>query len=189
MPKLIGHRPAPADRPSTEAPQDTPQVYLTWRQAERVRAHGGTIFYELNRSDRGGPGRLAKRWYDWSATPADVLASDPTPSMRRRVALYLARPIVLLAEAIADAARLADARATLERRCAAAAEHARPTCIRVVPGPEYSWRLDRPLVAVEHLHDCAGAMSFDLPDDITAASERVRTMQEAHDRVYHPTAD
>jgi hypothetical protein len=92
-------------------------------------------------------------------------AADPTSSMRRRVALFMARPITFLTAAIAEAARLAEAQAALERRCAVAAQHARPTCIRVVAGPAYPWRLDRPLLAVERLHDCGGSMTFDLPDD------------------------
>jgi hypothetical protein len=116
-------------------------------------------------------------------------AADPTPPMRRRVAPSVADPIATLAEAIAEAGRIAEARATLEHRCAAAAEHARPTCIRVLPGPEYSWRLDRPLVAIERLHDIEEHMTFELPGDPAAAAERVRTMQAKHDRIYHAPTD
>jgi hypothetical protein len=108
-------------------------------------------------------------------------AAGPTPFLRRRAA----DPIATLAEAIAEAGRIAEARATLESRCAAAAEHARPTCIRVIPAPEYAWRLDRPLVAVERLHDIEEHMTVELPGDVSEAAERVRAMQAKHDRVYH----
>jgi hypothetical protein len=166
MPKLAGHPPAPGDRPESEAPEGMPLVRLTWAQAERVRAHGGQVYY-----------LATGRSYRWSASIADVRA-HPTPCMQRRAAA---------AEAAHEAAQ---AKTELERRAEALAAQAqvRPSCIRVVaeryyagPWPLTAWRL----AVTERLHDCAGAMCSALPDDDGEAVARLRQRQAMHDAVYH----
>ncbi len=83
MPKLIGHHRAEFDATLDVRSTD---VDLTYPQARILHRHGVAIRAALNTSDRGGPGRLAKRWYRWYADAAAILACPgSTPAMRRRV--------------------------------------------------------------------------------------------------------
>jgi len=45
---------------------------LTYSQAVRLPAQ--QIFKSVNTSDRGGPQRVAKRWYTWYANGEDIAA-------------------------------------------------------------------------------------------------------------------
>jgi hypothetical protein len=187
MPKLVGHRPGPADRPSSEAPEGTPLVPLTWAQAERVRARGGQVYYWLDTSDRGSRGRRAKRWYHWEASIADVLRADPTESMYERAAQAAMPPGLRTREEDEAAARAAEAKAAVERRCAALEAYVRPTCIRVLAPRrgDGAWRPGA-LRVLEALHDCMGTMADELPDDDAEAAAMLQRIQAGHDEVYHP---
>jgi hypothetical protein len=81
MVELLGPRPAPQDRGDALAPIDAILVRLSVREAERVRAHGGQVYYWLRGASAARPARVA---YRWEATVDDVLGADPTPSMRAR---------------------------------------------------------------------------------------------------------
>lgn len=41
------------------------------------------VYYTYNQSDRGGPHRLPKRWNNWYAWPADILAAPRITTMMR----------------------------------------------------------------------------------------------------------
>jgi hypothetical protein len=196
MPKLIGHAPVKEDRPFEDAPDDRVIVRLTWPQAVRVRKHGGQVYYDLNTSDRGGPGRLAKRWYEWYATVQDVLRAQPTESMLERAAFATACEFGLQTRAIAEAEerkrREEEARqAEVARRVASLQSHARPECFRVVSGRPYAtlnnWdRKGVCLYLVERLHDCGGSITDQLPADLGQAANLIQSLQAGHDQVYHP---
>jgi hypothetical protein len=164
-----------------------PLVPLTWRQAERVRAHGGQVYYWMDTSDRGSRGRLAKRWYHWEASIADVLRADPTESMFERAAQAAMPPGLLTRPEAEAAAAAAEAKAAVERRCAALQAYVRPTCIRVLPPrpADGSWRPSA-LRAIENLHDCMGTTTDELPDDDAEAAAILQRLQAGHDEVYHP---
>lgn len=85
MPKFIG-RTIEGARPLSECPDDAyPLCRLTYAQCRLLRPED--VFYELNTSDRGGPGSLAKRWYNWYAPVVAVLEnSRSTTSMKNRAA-------------------------------------------------------------------------------------------------------
>jgi len=85
MPRWVGGLRYEEDRPLEEAPAEAKVVRLAYNQAEKVRDHGGQVYYVLDRTDLGGPRRLARRWYRWYATVDDVLKSEPTPAMLERV--------------------------------------------------------------------------------------------------------
>jgi hypothetical protein len=171
-------------------------VRLTWPQAVRVRQAGGQVYYDLNTSDRGGPGRLAKRWYEWFASVRDVLRADPTESMYHRAAYAACHELGLRTRDVADAeerARQAEEarRAEVARRVASLQSHARPECVRVVPGRPYAtlnnWTREGVcLYLVEMLHDCGGTCSNRLPDDLEQAASLIRSIQTGHNQVYHP---
>jgi hypothetical protein len=196
MPKLVGHGPVDGDKPLSEAPENDVIVRLTWPQAVRVRHAGAQIYYDLNASDRGGPGRLAKRWYEWYATVQDVLRSHPTESMYHRAAFATCHELGLQTRDVAEAeerARQAEEDRLVEvaRKCEQLQAHARPECVRVVPGRPYAslrnWRRHGvSFFAVELLHDCGGSFRDELPSDLEAAAELIRSIQIGHDQVYHP---
>jgi len=185
MPKLVGHTPHSHDRHVSDAPQDEVLVPLTYAQAARVRAAGGRVYYWLDTSDRGGPGRLAKRWYHWEAEVRDVLRASPTESMYHRAARACMPPGMETRDLAewADAQRREEEarRAEVTRRCEQLQAHARPECVRVVPGPTCTY-------AIEVLHDCGGAFYDRLPADMESAAAMIRSIQDGHDRVYHASA-
>jgi hypothetical protein len=47
-------------------------VKLTLLQARKLPT--SAVHCYLNTNDQGGPGRMAKRWFNWYAKPTDVLA-------------------------------------------------------------------------------------------------------------------
>jgi hypothetical protein len=85
MPKFVGNIIKGA-RPLSECPDDAyPLCRLTYAQCRLLRPED--VFYDLDTSDRGGPGRVAKRWYNWYAPVVVVLEnSRSTTSMKDRAA-------------------------------------------------------------------------------------------------------
>lgn len=91
MPKFIGNT-----LPGTAATETTTRTLarLSYAQARILQAQGLQIYAELDTTDRGGPRRLAKRWYRWYADAMAVLESAaPTPAMINRAysAMYTTR--------------------------------------------------------------------------------------------------
>jgi hypothetical protein len=74
MPRWVGGLRYEEDRPLEEAPAEAKVVRLAYNQAEKVRDHGGQVYYVLDRTDLGGPRRLARRWYRWYARARQRLA-------------------------------------------------------------------------------------------------------------------
>jgi hypothetical protein len=77
--ELVGHRPKPQD--GGLPPFDAPMMKISWREAEHLRAQGRKVYYWLNGACQLRPLRVA---YRWKAAAHDVLAANPTPSMRAR---------------------------------------------------------------------------------------------------------
>jgi hypothetical protein len=190
MPRFVGHRPQPSDRPYPEVGGEH-LVQLTWPQAERVRRAGGQIYYLLNTSDRGARGRRAKRWYMWYASMQDVLCSDPTDAMYHSVAHMMLDgriPRDMMEWLHAQALQENERRDALRARIDALQTHLRPTCLRVVAGQQIvdlSMRRATTLFVVERLHDVGGTLTSELPSDLEAAIETVKNLQDGHDQVYH----
>lgn len=83
MPKFIGQT-APAGSLRNDNAASCGLVQLTYSQMRLLEPC--EVFYALDTTDRGGPGRMAKRWYKWYATTDAILACPRcTPAMCRRV--------------------------------------------------------------------------------------------------------
>ena len=76
MPKLVGHNPHVANRPAEETTEKL--VKLSYSQKALLPQE--QVFYRYNTSDRGGPKVLAKRWYEWFATPATIASCEKSTS-------------------------------------------------------------------------------------------------------------
>lgn len=87
MPAFIGNRmDSLAAQPAAYAPVGTVHVPVKFATAA-VMADKVQIFADLNTSDKGGPGRKAKRWWNWSADARAILTCDAaTPIAKSRAA-------------------------------------------------------------------------------------------------------
>lgn len=82
MPRFVG-REAPQGAIPIKAHSPPGWVRLSYAQMRLLPPQ--EVRYYLDRSDRGGPRRKAKRWYRWFATIEFVLTfSGSTESMKRR---------------------------------------------------------------------------------------------------------
>ena len=82
MPKYVGNWIKGATEVDA-APAGT--IKLANNQAALV---DGTVYAVYVTSDRGGPKQYAKRWHNWYAAPADILASNrATQAMRAKASL------------------------------------------------------------------------------------------------------
>lgn len=90
MPRFIGNT-IEGSRSNAERPARVVMVALSYSQA--VKLDPRAVYYALNDSDRGGPRRMAKRWYNWFA-PAFAVLADPaaTPKMRAAAGAAIERP-------------------------------------------------------------------------------------------------
>ena len=80
MPKFVGNDPPPGT-----IPFDGPSFYATWSQVQVARRHGELrLVPELVTTDKGGPGRLAKRWWAWRLPMSVGREPWATPAMKRR---------------------------------------------------------------------------------------------------------
>jgi hypothetical protein len=84
MPKMIGNSIEGAARIQDNAPAaGHERVRLSYSQAILLPA--GDVVCSLDTTDKGSPGRKAKRWYRWYASAAAILASPrSTKIMRER---------------------------------------------------------------------------------------------------------
>lgn len=80
MPRFIGCAPPQG---ASQVLAQTGLVKLTYSQMRLMDPTD--VYYVLDMSDRGGPRRLAKRWYSWYATRAAIeLNPRSTANMRNR---------------------------------------------------------------------------------------------------------
>jgi hypothetical protein len=70
MPRFVGPS-IPGVRPIDEKTA-CEMVKLTIAQA--VKLPRSAIRYRVNDADKGGPGRMARRWFNWYARPGDILS-------------------------------------------------------------------------------------------------------------------
>lgn len=88
MPKFIGRE----ARPESTKVEVPPAGAVKLSYAQQKLLPPETVLYVVNTSDRGGAGRLAKRWYNWYVYPHAILNHvQSTVSMRRKAARVVQR--------------------------------------------------------------------------------------------------
>lgn len=81
MPKLIGRTIPGSIRISDNAKAGPGVVRIRYAQAKLLPCE--RVMCSLDTTDRGGPGRVAKRWFRWFATAAHILeCQESTIAMR-----------------------------------------------------------------------------------------------------------
>ena len=80
MPRFI-HNPPPDDAVKFTSSRFS----ATWSQVQVARQNGELrLGWEVDTSDKGGPRRMAKRWYRWYL-PTDIAVQPwATPAMKQR---------------------------------------------------------------------------------------------------------
>lgn len=103
MPKFVGNT-IEGSRHLAAAPKDATLVKLSYSQAVKLSAT--EIYYELDTSDRGSRGTLAKRWQRWYATVEAIEScAASTAKMRASARDERQRGILNLAHGLARAAQ------------------------------------------------------------------------------------
>jgi hypothetical protein len=204
--RWIGHD--PTDLRASLGARRT-DVRVTWAQVRLCAGAGAAVRYEVDTSDRGGPGRRAKRWAQWYIDAVWAAEHGPTAAIRRRAGERLAE-LRREADDVAEAATAGVSVADLHsRRARDAEEHRRqdeyaarwPWAVEltaaVTGDPELRWCvLIRPShyagamrpALTERLHDVGGSMTFvegangcALPRTLA----ELRTWLARHDEIYH----
>jgi len=76
---MVGRSAASIGAEVVDAPMPG-DVQVAYAQARILRGAGVAVRAVLDESDRGGPGRLAKRWHRWYADAAEIARCDRSTS-------------------------------------------------------------------------------------------------------------
>lgn len=80
--RFIGHSPRPGTAVVTELPAGA--VKLSYAQQRLMPP--SAVMAVLNTSDRGGPGRRPKRWYNWFSTPGAIASCHAATTRMKMLA-------------------------------------------------------------------------------------------------------